>query len=148
PKRLIILGDLIHGPTGLTDVLNQQIIDWRARHAGEMILVAGNHDRCIESVAARWNIEVIQNALVEPPFSFFHHPEIQENGFNWSGHVHPTIRLSSATDTLRLPCFYFTETGATLPAFSEFTGGYNIQPKPADKVYALSEGQVIPIGIL
>ena len=148
PKRLIILGDLIHGPTGLTDALNQQIIDWRAEHAGEITLVAGNHDRCIERVATLWDIEVIREVLVESPFSFSHHPEARENSFNWSGHVHPTIRLSSPTDTLRLPCFYFTVTGATLPAFSEFTGGYNIQPESKDRVYALSEGQVIPIGIL
>jgi len=146
PKCLMILGDLIHGPAGLTDELVQRILEWRNKQACPIILIAGNHDRRIEGVATIWNIEVCREVMVEAPFSFSHHPESRENSFNWSGHVHPTIRLSSATDTLRLPCFHFSEMGATLPAFSEFTGGYNIQPKPGERVYALSDGLVIPIG--
>jgi uncharacterized protein len=148
PTRLLVLGDLIHGVWGLTDELNRKIKEWRGENGLPIILIAGNHDRQVDKVAQGWGIDVVKDSLLEPPFLFSHHPEMDANQpdlYNWCGHIHPVIRLSSAMDRLRLPCFHLQAYGATLPAFSEFTGGYNIQPKTGDRVFALSDGILIPI---
>jgi hypothetical protein len=42
-----------------------------------------------------------------------------------------------------LPCFYFTEKYAILPAFSRFTGLYKLRPNKKDNIFALVENQVI-----
>lgn len=145
PRRLLVLGDLIHGGLGLTEALNRKILDWRSENGIPMTLIAGNHDRKVDTVAERWGIEVIREVLREPPFLFSHHPEVKTDYFNWCGHIHPTVKISGFSDSLRLPCFHLTEFGATLPAFSEFTGGFNIKPSPRDRVFALSDDLVIPL---
>jgi DNA ligase-associated metallophosphoesterase len=145
PQRLLVLGDLIHGAAGLTEGLDHTILEWRADYGLPMVLIAGNHDRCIEKVADRWGVRVIQENVEESPFSFSHEQLTGNDFFNWSGHVHPAVRLAGRVDSMRLPCFHFNRYGATLPAFSEFTGGFNIQPNAEDRVFAISDGLVIPV---
>lgn len=145
PLRLLVLGDLIHGGLGLTEELDQKILAWRSENGIPLTLIAGNHDRKVDAVAERWGIEVIWETLREPPFLFSHHPEVEADYFNWCGHIHPTVKISGFSDSLRLPCFHLTPSGATLPAFSEFTGGFNIKPAPKDRIFALSDGLVIPV---
>ena len=144
PQRLLVLGDLIHGVAGLTEGLDRTILEWRSEHGLPIVLIAGNHDRSIEKVADRWGIQVIKESLEEMPFAFSHE-QLTGGFFNWSGHVHPAIRLAGRVDSMRFSCFHFNRYGATLPAFSEFSGGFNIQPNAEDRVFALSDGLVIPL---
>ncbi|WP_373531925.1 ligase-associated DNA damage response endonuclease PdeM [Vampirovibrio sp.] len=145
PRRLLVLGDLIHGGLGLSEGLHEKILTWRAQNPISVVLVAGNHDRKMHTVAAQWGIDVIEQALREPPFLFSHQPEIETGFFNWCGHIHPAVKICSASDSLRLPCFHLTPHGGTLPAFSKFTGGFNIKPTRQDRIFALSDDLVIPV---
>lgn len=145
PERLFVLGDLIHGREGLTPDLTETIVSWREHHRLPICLMEGNHDKAIDRVADAWSITVVPEYWQEGGFLFSHAPMQQEGYFNWCGHIHPTIRLSSPTDQLRLPCFQLTETQGLLPAFSLFTGGFNIQPQPSDQVFVVGEDFVVPV---
>lgn len=65
--------------------------------------------------------------------------------YAWCGHIHPAIRLSSGVDSVKLPCFIITPDFAILPAFSGFTGGASLRPGPADRVFAIADGDVFPV---
>lgn len=55
-----------------------------------------------------------------------------------SGHLHPGISISGGSrQTLRFPCFYFSQMQCILPAFSLFTGMCTIKPKPGESVFAI-----------
>ena len=61
------------------------------------------------------------------------------------GHVHPVYRLSSAGDSLRLPCFVVDGRWAMLPAFGAFTGGYRVDALPGQRIYLAAEDCVLPL---
>ena len=147
PEQILVLGDLIHGKTGLTEPLIETVCAWRKQYPNKMILVAGNHDRAVESLADACEIDVLYSNLKENCFLFSHHPWHEPGFYTWCGHIHPTIRLTSATDMLRLPCFHLTANQGTLPAFSSFTGGYNVKPQPTDHIVAISANELIPISL-
>ena len=64
----------------------------------------------------------------------------------FSGHIHPGVTLrGGGKQSLSFACFYFGETYAVLPAFSRFTGLYNLRPQMSDKVFAIVKDEVIKI---
>ena len=60
------------------------------------------------------------------------------------GHLHPTRRLRSRSDHLRLPCFAYDEVGSRLviPAFGELTGGHDCGDRY--RQWLVAEGSIIP----
>ncbi|KPX35392.1 Uncharacterized protein ALO69_04485 [Pseudomonas ficuserectae] len=53
-----------------------------------------------------------------------------------AGHVHPVYRLHGrGRQSLRLTCFYLGQRVSLLPAFGEFTGGFQIRPAQDCSVY-------------
>ncbi|HCP29422.1 MAG TPA: DEAD/DEAH box helicase, partial [Pseudomonas sp.] len=46
---------------------------------------------------------------------------------------------------LRLPCFLIDEHVSLLPAFGEFTGGWEIEPASTSQVYLAGAGRVWPL---
>ena len=65
-----------------------------------------------------------------------------------SGHVHPGVVVRGlGKQSLSFPCFYFGEDYAVLPAFSRFTGTYNVRPQPGDNVFAIADDCVIKIKV-
>lgn len=147
-ERVLVVGDLLHAPAGLTVSMIDRVTQWRARHSQPMVLIAGNHDRRIDRVREAWRIEVVQGAWLEDPFEFIHDPADLPSGsarYAWCGHIHPTIRVSSGVDSVKLPCFLVSERSALLPAFSCFTSGYSTRPARGDRVYAIADNSVICI---
>lgn len=148
-KRLIVLGDLIHAPKGLTPELVERLSEWRHRHDSLMIdLVRGNHDR-VRKLPPPWRIEIHDAPIRDDAgFCFAHEtPEPLDSTpseFAWTGHSHPIVRLRGGGDTLRLPCFAIGPSSAVLPAFSEFTGGMEVDRR-RHRIYAIAEGQVLEI---
>ncbi len=63
-----------------------------------------------------------------------------------AGHVHPVVSLEDRTGRLRAPCFLFGARVALLPAFGSFTGGKSVRPERGERVYAVGEGAVVPVG--
>ncbi len=146
PKQVIVVGDFFHSH------LNNEILlfeKWRKDIASLQIhLVKGNHDILHNSWYAQNNIELHKEQLTLEPFTFIHEFVAVENEHTYffAGHVHPGIRIEGlAKQSLRFPCFYFSQQHALLPAFGKFTGLHAIKPKKKDKVFAIVNKKIIPI---
>jgi DNA ligase-associated metallophosphoesterase len=144
-QRLLILGDLIHAPMGLTPEVIQTVRQWREVHLDLKIeLIRGNHDR-LTKWPESWRIEVHTEPIVDEPFLFAHDPPLNKSHYAWLGHMHPVVVLSGAGDRLRLPCFVIDKDEATLPAFGSFTGGHTVKGSRSRKIYAIADDTVIEI---
>jgi len=141
--RVIIAGDLTHSS------VNKELdlfLKWRKDFSLLQIdLVKGNHDILEDGWYAEANIEVSSWKLTEPPFIFLHDlkaekklAEEEKDLYRFTGHVHPGITLKGAgKQTLRFPCFYFTKEYCILPAFSRFTGTFNVKPEKNETAFAI-----------
>lgn len=148
--RLIIVGDLLHAPAGLTPALIDRVREWRRTLLAQIVVVPGNHDRRIDAVAREWDLLVTSASLIEPPFGFVHDPaDVPAASPSvatwWVGHVHPCIWLGNRADALKLPCFIASDRLVQLPAFSTFTSGVCVRPSPGDRVHAIADSTVVPL---
>ncbi len=140
-ERLVVLGDLFHARTGLSDSTMHAFLAWRGVHSSlEIRLMIGNHDRPILPFSADWKI-LASEYLREPPFVFTHEMSEAKELFALCGHVHPAISCLGR----RLPCFHFSDRIGFLPAFSGFTGMHSIRPQPQDQVFAVAGEEVVRI---
>lgn len=148
PSGIIVVGDFFHSATNREADL---FAKWRNDHAGIGIhLVKGNHD----ILPIEWyrvnNIDLHDGILREGPFGFIHEwtPDLihANDQYIFSGHIHPGVRISGqGRQSLRLPCFYFDQNHAILPAFGDFTGLATIEPSPCARVFVLAEQQIISL---
>ncbi|HEX8435710.1 ligase-associated DNA damage response endonuclease PdeM [Archangium sp.] len=143
-RRLLLVGDLVHSRRGLTREVVERVTAWRAGHEVEMVLVRGNHDRYLELPPA-WRMELVEPHADQGPFRFSHHPDPAEGRYVWAGHLHPTVRLNSGADRLRLPCFHLGSAVGVLPAFSAFTGGMDIRPRSGERLFAIAGDTVVEV---
>lgn len=144
PKSILFLGDLFHSSLNIEWSLFEQ---WVQTTSQEIILVSGNHDIISPLKYEALNIKVIPELTLDS-FLLTHHPEERDGFFNFSGHIHPAIKLSGlGRQSVRLPCFYKTEHQMILPAFGEFTGTYTLEPCEGCEVYALLGDAVLPVPI-
>ena len=141
PESILFTGDLFHSHENLEHDLFSR---WRSSiRASRIILVRGNHDLLTAKAYAGMDIELHNRSLSWGPFLFVHDlkdaiDETPAGRYVFSGHIHPGIRLSgTGKQSVRLPCFVFTENHALLPAFSHFTGLALIDPDKTDKVFAV-----------
>ena len=136
---LIVLGDLIHHEKSLSKGIIEKVAMFRHHNPCEMVLVKGNHDRYV-SFPESWGIVEEKDFYFEK-FRFSHEfdPEILD--FQFSGHIHPMLRLRAGHDSLRLPSFIVDEKFCLLPAFSHLTGGQDIKLKSGqDAIVVMEEG--------
>lgn len=144
PKTLVFMGDLFHSS------LNKEweiFEDWVRRKSIEIILISGNHDIISPLKYETLLIKVVPEILLDT-FLLTHHPEEREGFFNFSGHIHPAIKLSGlGRQSVRLSCFYKTDHQMILPAFGEFTGTYTLEPCNGCEVFALLGDAVLPVPI-
>lgn len=142
PRRLIILGDLIHGRQGLTPRLMHDLDTLSERLDTDVLLVGGNHDRDL-----RLAVLPRQASFRLGGLWLSHEPE---NGpstadlLNLCGHIHPAATLRQGTDRLRLPCFAYDdqEQRMLIPAFGELTGGHDCGHRY--RKWLVAEGAIIP----
>jgi hypothetical protein len=149
-KRVLVLGDLLHAPAGLTTDMIGRVAAWRKTVEVPFELIPGNHDRRLHLVINEWNLHLHESVLIEPPFAFTHEPASATSSacvgnVVWCGHIHPLVHLRTRGDSLRLPCFCFGSTTALLPAFSGMSSGATIRPEPGDRVYAITEDSVVDV---
>jgi DNA ligase-associated metallophosphoesterase len=142
--RLIFLGDFLHAPESHAAATLAAIGQWRKQHpALPMTLIRGNHDERAGDPPASLNIEVISGPLLLGPFALQHEPDPHPTRHVLAGHVHPVFRLHGlGRQSLRLPCFYLDERVSLLPAFGEFTGGFQVKRQGAGKIYLTGDGGV------
>lgn len=147
PDLLLIAGDMFHSSA------NKEIdlfLKWRNDISSiDIHLIKGNHDILADKFYAESDIKIEKKKLTLNNFCFTHDVASEcetdsEKSFIFSGHIHPGIRVNgNGRQSFMLPCFYFTEKYAVLPAFSMFTGLHKIKPNKKDIVFALVENQVI-----
>lgn len=140
PETVCFLGDLFHSK------LNEEWKDfekWVEYSKAKLILISGNHDIIPTYLYEDIGVTIYDDLLLSG-FYLTHHPTAVEGMFNFSGHLHPGIRMSGVgRQFLRLACFYQTENQLILPAFGNFTGKHILSPSENDAVYAIVEGEVI-----
>lgn len=141
PDNLIVVGDLFHSTENKElDFFKK----WRNDFAQLNIqLVKGNHDILGNEWYSSADITTHAEYLRINNLCFVH--DIADvsgtdnlSNYYISGHVHPCIVLRGlGKQTITLPCYFFSEKYAVLPAFSRFTGGAVIEQKPSDTVFAI-----------
>jgi metallophosphoesterase superfamily enzyme len=108
------------------------------------VLVRGNHDKISGDPPQELNIGCVEGPLRDAPFEFAHHPSVSNDGYVLCGHIHPGVRLTGpGRERSRLPCFWFGERTAVLPAFGEFTGLSDIKPISGDGVWVVADSAVV-----
>lgn len=142
PKAVCFLGDLFHSSLNREWELFEK---WIKNSKLKFILVRGNHDIISPLRYEHIGIEVVSE-LASENFLLTHHPEDREGYFNFSGHIHPAIKLNGkGKQSLRLPCFFKSQNQLILPAFGKFTGSHTLKKKENDEVYAIADDDVIKI---
>jgi len=147
PKEVIIIGDMCHSDA------NKELdffVRWRRDIAKVPIkLIKGNHDILKKEWYINADIEVVNDSLTVGQFVFTHDAapaKIEAGEYIFSGHVHPGVSIHGlGRQSLQFPCFYFGEQHAILPAFSKFTGMYNIRPAANEVAYAVIEDTIVAI---
>lgn len=134
-KSFIVLGDLIHHEAALSPAIVDKITRFRERSPVELILVKGNHDRYTK-FPSQWGI-VEENTLVVDNFLLVHDQKKREKRYQFCGHVHPMMKLTSSHDSLRLPSFMLLEKVCYLPAYSHLTGGKDMKLLKGEKALVL-----------
>jgi uncharacterized protein len=140
PEQVIVLGDLIHGPLGLTAELRAKLAALPELLGCPLRLIGGNHER------GSW----IAGLAQEPSQALgrwwlSHEPEPRAGLLNLCGHLHPVALLGGNGDRLRLSCFSYCPRSErlALPAFGALTGG---MPLPRhERQWLVAEGAVLAI---
>lgn len=148
-EKLIIVGDLTHS------IANREMDLFRKWRKDfpllDVHLAKGNHDILDDAWYEEAGIAVHNEPFAIDQFVFLHDitktkEDAGSGTFSFSGHVHPAIVMrGKAKQSLRFPCFYFNQRYCILPAFSHFTGGYRVEPRKGDHVFALAEKEIIPV---
>jgi DNA ligase-associated metallophosphoesterase len=146
-KRLVFLGDLVHSRSGLDQKTLEAVAAWRSRHAAiEMILIPGNHDLRSGGLPHDWRIDMETEELIEDPFVFRHQPAGSPHGYTIAGHIHPAVQLvGPGRQKERIACFIFGEEFGILPAFGTFTGTYLVKPQSGDRVFAVTQDEIVEV---
>lgn len=140
PTILCFMGDLFHSSLNKEWQLFEQ---WVQKTRATLILVAGNHDIISPVKYDALGIKIVSEIQLEG-FLLTHHPEERDGFFNFSGHVHPAIRLKgTGRQSVRLACFFKSKHQMILPAFGKFTGTFTLKPKAEDEAYAIVDNEVI-----
>jgi len=142
PAAVVVLGDLIHGPLGLTPELRQKLAALPALLGCPLQLVEGNHERgsWLEGLEAHPPLQAgplwLSHAPSTPP---------QPGLLNVCGHLHPVAQLGQGADRLRLPCFALDRRAGRLllPAFGTLTGGHPCPP--GLERWGIAEGSVLAL---
>jgi uncharacterized protein len=147
-RSIYFLGDFLHAAEGRVPGTLAVLSRWRQRWPGiDMVLVRGNHDRAAGDPPEDFAIRCVDGPLHEGPFSFVHHPRRLAGRYVIAGHIHPAARLAGrGRQRARLPCFWFREGLAVLPAFGDFTGNAVVEPVAGDRVYVVAGDSVLQAG--
>lgn len=150
PKKIIILGDLFHSRQGLVPEVLTAWAQFLEDIDADVTLIVGNHDRAAKG--PKLSMDYSTHAIPLGKLLLSHEPvtsdiHMTKNHLNICGHVHPVVKLQSAVDRLRLPCFYHEhqERRLTLPSFGSFTGGYEVTISKNTTAYLNIEGNLITL---
>lgn len=142
PDTCVFLGDLFHSE------YNQSWDHFASLLATlgdiDFILVEGNHDILHPDLYADCQMNTFAELAIGPYF-LTHEPVSPPDGmFNIHGHIHPGYHLyGKGRQHLRLPCFHFSESSLTMPAFGRFTGLHPVSPKVNDQMVLVAGEKLV-----
>jgi uncharacterized protein len=145
PERVLMLGDLFHSYYNPEWEVFGEVIKHFQEISFELVL--GNHDIMSDLQYERKGIR-LHDRLVIGNFILTHHPleSISAGYYNVAGHIHPGVCLyGRGKQKVTLPCFYFGQQQALLPAFGVFTGLAKIKPMKDDKVFVILEDKIMEV---
>ncbi|MFT4065708.1 ligase-associated DNA damage response endonuclease PdeM [Paraburkholderia sp.] len=147
PVMLVFLGDLLHARESLTPLTLDALHAWRATHPQlHVVLVEGNHDRHAGALPRTLDVEYARAPWRVGPWALCHHPRAVDGAYVLAGHVHPVYRITTRTDSVRVPCFRLGADCGVLPAFGSFTGGARETGRVAgEKVFLVVQDKVIEL---
>ncbi|CAN5362794.1 ligase-associated DNA damage response endonuclease PdeM [soil metagenome] len=148
-ERLLILGDVFHSSYNT----EFQLLNSLAKRlcTQQIEIVQGNHDILDQKYYADAGLILHTTPLIEGPFIFVHDVKelknVNHDLYPISGHIHPGIRLyGKGRQSLRLPCFYFGERYAVLPAYGSLTGLHTVRHESdQDKIYGIAGEKIAMI---
>jgi DNA ligase-associated metallophosphoesterase len=145
--RIVFLGDFLHSKRSHAASTMDAVAQWRRQHEGlALALVRGNHDDRAGDPPASLGFSVVDEPLIVGGLALCHHPVAHDGFYSLAGHLHPCVRLGGrAFDSLRLPCFHFTQQVGVLPAFGSFTGMHPIRRREGDRIFAIADDHVAEV---
>ncbi len=147
PINLLFLGDLTHDKIDSPTEFNRLIARWRNRHGTlNLLLASGNHDCRSVGPPDPFKFNQVANRLQFYPFCFVHKPESTASHYTIAGHLHPAVSMRGRGRLKEtLPCYYFGDRYAILPAFGSFTGNQTIRPTAVDQIYVIAGDEVLEV---
>lgn len=145
PRKILFLGDLFHSTYNEEWPLLQDFIAQFPQI--QFLLLLGNHDILTQRNYQEANLILLENKWIKAPFVFTHEPIDQTTGFyQIAGHIHPGIKMSGkGLGSVTIPCFFFSEKLAILPAFGYFTGLYKVKPRKTDTIFGVLNHQILKL---
>jgi len=139
PRRLIILGDLVHDKTAAREAA-QLLRDVAIRC--DVVAVAGNHDRQIHG-----QVEMVE--FLKTDRFHFHHGHCAAEASDLTqiiGHHHPAAVITDGAG-LRLKCPAFIQQSSCwiMPAFSPWAGGTPWAADDLTRVWLCTEDRVFQL---
>ncbi len=151
-ERLVVLGDLVHNRASYTPQLDAAISEFAANHrALERLLVLGNHDLHAGTPPVSWGFTCIAEDLALAGLVAAHEPLAASDaaavggGARLCGHIHPSILLRTAKESINLPCFWQSSVQLVIPSFGSLTGRYTVSPAVGDVTYVVTRQQIFRI---
>ncbi|MEM1254568.1 MAG: ligase-associated DNA damage response endonuclease PdeM [Cyanobacteria bacterium P01_H01_bin.21] len=143
PQKIFVLGDLFHSRQGMVTEIIDAWSELLKTIDAQVTLIVGNHDRA--ALAPVFDMQYSTESISLGRLLLSHEPvsqtTIPKGHLNICGHIHPVVKLKSAIDSLRLPCFYHEHQSQrlTLPSFGSFTGGYEVALSKGKTAYIVVE---------
>lgn len=136
---IILLGDIKDefGKISETEWRNTlKFLDTLSKYTKKIISIKGNHDKVLEPIANKRNLEVKDNLKLDDIFLLHGHiiPEENEDFKNSKiliiGHEHPAISITDKLKSEKFKCFlkgkYKSKTLIVVPSFNLITEGNDI----------------------
>src|SRR3989338_445496 len=140
PKKILINGDLKHEfgtISGQEWRHTLQLLDFLAKHCGEVVLVKGNHDTILGPIAEKRKVKVVDYAEIESKHGkmlVIHGDRIPEDVSPYwtiiTGHEHPAVSLKEGPRVELVKCFlvvkYKRKNLIVMPSFNLVVEGHDI----------------------
>ena len=142
-KQVVLLGDIFHSSLNKDWVHFEKFI--QAHTHVSWTITMGNHDLPGKAKFASLGIHATDEFILGNGIICTHHPlaQVSENFLNIAGHIHPGCEIHApARQKFKLPCFYYSRSVLTLPAFGGLTGLFIIKPDEHDQIFPIIGDEV------
>lgn len=144
--RVVILGDLFHERSGMTDDTRALLDAWLRATPSEVWLVEGNHDRRCRPYGLTASMRVFECAVTDGPFQFAHEPQSTGGAFTLCGHLHPGVGLRDAAGCRhRAKAFWRRADALVLPAYGALTSHAAVPTEPGSRLYPVTLDEVLAL---